>query len=216
MQHSKRIHSDPERRAPIYLEVGADEDGKIEPSHYARYDFALTLLSEVDTVLDLPCGVGYGSGLLARKVGHVVGCDISEPAITHSKEYFQVPQIEFVVGDAEKLPHEVRAHAPFSKVVSFEGIEHVPHPSQMLREIKSVIASDGKLIISTPRKPHGSPHHIIEFSLDEFTALLTSEGFVVHEVYGQIYTDIFKLSDRPSIDPHTYRRFNYIAVCANV
>ena len=100
----------------------------------------------------------------------------------------------------------------FDSIVSFEGIEHVNSPESFLAEVQRMLKISGMFIISTPRKPHGSPYHIREFSLNEFKKTL-SERFTVTKMFGQIYTDIFDLDGRRDIDPHSYTHFNFIAVC---
>jgi len=198
------IESDKERQAPKKVEDA-------EPTHLARYKFAYDLIKESDVVLDVPCGSGYGTNLLSQKAMQISGVDIHAGAIEHAKELFQSENINFYEHDAEKL-HEIFNDSDlFDVIVSFEGIEHVPNPPVFLKEIRKRMHPESRLIISTPRKPHGSPYHIIEFSLDEFKKVL-SEEFIVSEMYGQIYTDIFNLKDR-SEDPHAYKKFNFIADC---
>ena len=198
------IPSDAERQAPLQVD-------KAEPTHLARYQFAAKFVEKSARILDVPCGSGYGSNLLANKASYVAGVDIHQGAIQHAKELFQKDNTEYFVHDAEKISEIFSEAAPFDTVVSFEGIEHLPHPELFLEEIHKCLKPGGKLIISTPRKPHGSPYHIIEFSLDEFTNIL-SKKFQVHKMYGQIYTDIFDLNERKE-DPHAYKKFNFIAEC---
>lgn len=199
------IKSDGERQAPVKV-------GEAEPTHLARYQFALNFINKSDSVLDIPCGSGYGTNLLSDKAKHVTGIDISVEAIEHAKELFQKDNINFIAQDAEKLSEIFIETDMFDTVISFEGIEHVPNPDIFLSEIRKRITSNGKLIISTPRKPHGSPYHIVEFSLEEFIEIL-SKDFNIITMYGQIYTDIFDLSLRDE-NPHKYEKFNFIAECS--
>jgi SAM-dependent methyltransferase len=90
-------------------------------------------------------------------------------------------------------------------------LKDIKDPDLFLKEVCQIIKKDGLFIISTPRKPHGSPYHIIEFSLEEFKKIL-NKYFIIEEMYGQIYTDIFSLNSR-KVDPFEYKKFNYIAIC---
>ena len=198
------IESDKERQAPKNV-------NEAEPTHLERYKFALNLISEDDVVLDVPCGSGYGSFLLTQKSKKVYGVDIFSPAIDHAKELFLNDSTCFFVSDA--LDMNIFVDHNFDVIVSFEGIEHVSDPEKFLLEIKRILVPNGKLIISTPRKPHGSPFHIIEFTLDEFKKIL-SKFFVIEKIYGQIYTDIFDLEER-EVNPDDYKHFNFIAICRN-
>ncbi len=198
------IESDKERQAPKRLEDA-------EPSHLARYRFALDFIDEDDVVLDTPCGSGYGSLLLTEKSKKVYGIDIFPPAIEHANELFSNENNCFFVCDMQDM--SMFKDSYFDVIVSFEGIEHIKDPDKFLQEVKRVLKPEGRLIISTPRKPHGSPFHIIEFSLEEYRRIL-SKYFKIQGMYGQIYTEIFDLEVKV-VDPFSYNRFNYIAVCIN-
>ena len=197
------INSDVERQAPISLKDA-------EPSHLARYNFSLKHLSKDDTVLDAPCGSGYGAKLLSFGTRKVFGIDIFLGAIKHAEEFFSNKKSTFLVGDIQNMKKKFSS-GQFDKVISFEGIEHLKNPEKFLLEAKRVLKKDGRLIISTPRKPHGSPYHIYEFTLEEFVILL-SKYFTIEKMFGQIYTDIFDLSERKE-NPDKYKRFNFIAIC---
>lgn len=198
------IISDKERQAPTSVE-------EAEPSHLARYQFALKCISSDDKVLDAPCGSGYGSKLLASKNAQIYGVDIHKGAIEHAKEFFSDDLVSFYVGDIENLKNLFLQNDYFDVVVSFEGIEHIKHPELFLDETIRLLKPNGKFIVSTPRKPHGSPYHITEYSLEEFKNLLSSR-FIIKQMFGQIYTDIFDLSERNE-DPFAYNGFNFIAYC---
>ncbi len=198
------IHTDKERQAPTKIEDA-------EPSHLARYTFAIQFIKNTDNVLDIPCGGGYGVGHLAIKSKKVVGVDIFDEAIQHSKEFFQKENTEFIVADMENLEKSFNYENKFDLVTSFEGIEHIAKQESFLENVSNILKDDGLFIISTPRKPHGSPYHKIEHSLESFKELL-SKQFVIEKMYGQIYTDIFDLSTRKE-NPDDYHRFNFIAVC---
>jgi len=198
------IESDKERQAPKKLEDA-------EPSHLARYRFALDFIEEDDIVLDAPSGSGYGSLLLTEKSNKVYGIDIFPAAIEHANELFSNNNNCFFVCDMQNM--SIFKDAYFDVVVSFEGIEHIKDPELFLQEVKRILKPEGRLIISTPRKPHGSPFYIIEFSLEEYKKILL-KYFKIQAMYGQIYTEIFDLEEK-KVDPFSYNRFNYIAVCVN-
>lgn len=197
------IESDGERQAPTSLE-------NVEPSHLVRYDFAKKFLGKEDIVLDIPCGCGYGSYLLSNYSKYVYGVDIFKNAIEHAEEFFKKENISFLKGDMQKISEKFKENY-FDKIISFEGIEHIQDPDLFLKEVSKIIKKEGLFIVSTPRKPHGSPYHIIEFSLDEFKDIL-NKYFIIEDIYGQIFTDIFNLNSR-KVDFFDYKRFNFIAIC---
>ena len=198
------IFSNQERQAPTKV-------SEAEPSHLARYNFCLQFIKNTDRVLDLPGGSGYGSNLIATRAKNTVGIDICPEAILHAKEFFQKKNTEFLVADMENLKTCFPQDSKFDVIVSFEGIEHIKNQKFFLNEVRRLLKKDGYFIISTPRKPHGSPYHTTEFSLEDFKKIL-SEDFIVEKMFGQIYTDIFDMQKRLE-DPHAYHRFNFIALC---
>ncbi len=59
--------------------------GEIWYEHWHRYLFAAPLVAGA-RVLDVACGEGYGSALLARSAARVTGADLSQDAIAHARQ----------------------------------------------------------------------------------------------------------------------------------
>ena len=161
--------------------------GKIRTEHYHRYGIALDTVVGKD-VLDVACGEGYGSSLLARVARSVVGVDISAEAISHAAAVYPGVNLAFRVGSASCLEFQDDA---FDVVVSFETIEHLLEQAQMLAEIRRVLRPNGFLLISSPNRPVYSEEsdasndfHVKELDLDEFDALLR-ERFPAIRYFGQ-------------------------------
>ncbi len=152
--------------------------GDIAHEHWHRYAFARRFVSGL-SVLDVACGEGYGSTLLASGAGSVIGVDISEGAIAHaSAAYAGRANLRFVRGSASSLPV---ADGAVDVVVSFETIEHLPRADQsrMVAEIGRVLRPDGILILSAPNpveysqaRGYINPFHLHEPSREEIDALL--------------------------------------------
>jgi O-antigen biosynthesis protein len=142
----------------------------VHAEHLVRYRLAAQLAPS-RRVLDVACGEGYGTALLAaRGARSAVGVDVDEPTITHARLNHR--EAEFVLGDVRELPFE---DATFELVVSFETIEHVPNAERALVELKRVTAEDGLLLVSTPNKHQylvENEFHEREFFHEEFLALL--------------------------------------------
>lgn len=158
------------------LETFVFTDTTVE--HLHRYSLALEFASG-KKVLDLACGEGYGTNLIADKCEHITGVDLDNSTITKASEKYTKPNITFTIGNAEKLPFENNI---FDLIVSYETIEHVANYKQVVSEIKRVLKSDGLLIISTPNKlnfsdknNHKNAFHIKEFYELEFIALLQTQ-----------------------------------------
>jgi SAM-dependent methyltransferase len=141
-------------------EATADESLRL---HLERYEFAkLHLLP--GAVLDLACGSGYGTAILAQAEGinTAIGVDISELAIAYAKKRYGSHQVTFACSSAT----EFRPGTLFETVVSLETIEHVPDPQAVLRHLVSLLAPNGRLIVSAPITPSvdANPHHVTNFS----------------------------------------------------
>lgn len=150
--------------------------GDIELEHLHRYAFARDLASRKD-VLDIACGEGYGSYLLAGTAKTVIGVDLSEEVIRHARSKYVIPNLEFLQGDCTRIP---LGDSSVDMVVSFETIEHHNQHEAMLGEIKRVLRPDGVLVISTPERhllnkltQQRNEYHVKELSLAEFAQLLT-------------------------------------------
>jgi GT2 family glycosyltransferase/ubiquinone/menaquinone biosynthesis C-methylase UbiE len=162
--------------------------GKIRYEHLHRYALTATLVAD-KKVLDIACGEGYGSAILAKKASSVSGVDISSSAIQHAtKTYSSYDNIEFKTGSVEAIPFSDHT---FDIVVSFETLEHLTMHDVMLKEIKRVLKPQGFLILSTPDKEiYGkvdgghNEFHLKELFVDEFKQLVSSH-FQFTQFYGQ-------------------------------
>lgn len=144
----------------------------IYAEHIIRYLFA-TQFVEKKTVLDVACGSGYGSALLAdAKAKKVIGIDISDATILHAKNYYSRKNIDYREGDATHIDLEDNS---VDVVVSFETIEHILDYKLFLKEVRRVLKPEGIFLVSTPNKavyPSGNKYHIKEFYVQEFQQLL--------------------------------------------
>ena len=161
-------------------------NGRIALEHYHRYLLARDHVSG-QRVLDVACGEGYGSVIMASVASSVVGMDIDSATIAAAqKRYNDAGPIEFVIGDCRSLPFP---DASFDAVVSFETIEHIRDHETFLAEIKRVLVPGGLLLMSTPNTTKyaqdvQNPYHLRELNEDQFRALL-STSFTHTRLYGQ-------------------------------
>ena len=105
-----------------------------------------------ERVLDLGCGSGWATRLLARLVsdgpegfGQVVGVDVSDEMIRQarvaSKDF---DNIMFVWGSATQIPWEENF---FDKMLSVESFYYYPDQERALAELFRVMAPKGRLFI---------------------------------------------------------------------
>ncbi|HEX2112351.1 MAG TPA: class I SAM-dependent methyltransferase [Gaiellaceae bacterium] len=116
--------------------------------HVARYRFALPRVAG-KRVLDLGCGEGYGTALLAETAREVVGVDYSPVAIDHARRSYARENVRFVVADATALDDSL---GHFDVVTCFEVVEHVERDDRLFAGVARVLRPGGTLVLSTPNR----------------------------------------------------------------
>lgn len=166
-------------------------DQKLYLEHLVRYLFAAQS-STGKKVLDLGCGTGYGTHLLAENASRAVGLDSSGQAIEYARERYKRENLDFVAGDCGSVPF---SDGEFGLVVSFEVIEHLEEHERFLSEAKRLLAPEGLFMVSTPnkktytdlRRGYRNPFHVKEFYLEEFRQVL-GVHFPEVRIYAQFAT----------------------------
>jgi len=151
-----------------------------------RYAFAAHYASGL-VVVDVACGTGMGTALLERAGARTCyGFDIDVASVRYAAR--RLTAARFAACDATRIPLPAGVA---DLVVSFETIEHVPGATDFVAECARILKPGGRLIVSTPNRPvyrwlGPNPHHVREFTRDEFDALLRSH-FEPLELYTQIH-----------------------------
>lgn len=168
----------PERIDPLDTVPG------VVAHHLKKYEFARSRIDGL--VVDVACGVGYGSDHLRLAAMTVVGVDIADEAIAIARDRYRNGNVFFVQGNAEQLPFPDDC---VDAVTCFEGIEHFRDPDAHLDEVVRVLKPEGTYFVSTPHPgmhAHGedNPFHLHEFEPARFEAMLR-ERFADVEMFGQ-------------------------------
>lgn len=149
--------------------------------HFARYRIISSQVAG-KRVLDIACGEGWGSFLMAKYWGaeSVHAIDNSTGAIEKAKQIFPLPNIHWTVMDAQCMDDSL-LKAPYDIIISIETIEHLPDPKSFLEKLSRIIIPDGIILISCPNDhwyygPGRSknPHHLNTYTFDEFKELTES------------------------------------------
>ncbi len=131
------------------------------------------LLGPQDTVLDIGCGEGIITSLLAQTGARVTGCDYSLEAVETAARQF--PNIRFVYSNSTCLRFE---NGSFTTAVLSEVAEHLLREQleKTLREASRVLQPRGLLLLATPLTGKGTCTstyaHIYEYAQDEMQVLL--------------------------------------------
>jgi SAM-dependent methyltransferase len=138
--------------------------------HRAAYEYARSRIGDArpgERVLDLGCGAGYGTALLAGSDAMLVGVDRIHPDASS-----RVAGSHFVRADLYGLPLRERS---FDLVVSFQVIEHLVDPTHYLRAIAGFLREGGLAVMTTPnllRSDGVNPYHVHEYRADELADTL--------------------------------------------
>jgi len=167
------------------------ESGKGESMQYDHWPVSAPAvesmqLQATDNVLDVGCGSGWLSRILAQRVpqGRVVGVDISDEMVRHARQASTaVDNAMFVVGSVDEIPWE--AHF-FDKMISVESSYYWPDPARGLKETYRVLREGGSawMVINYYRdNPYchqwgallDVPTHLL--SADQWEQLFLDAGF---------------------------------------
>jgi len=144
--------------------------------HLAVYEWIAARCAGSD-VVDMACGEGYGSAVLARTARHVTGVDANPEAFEHARARYGRPGLDF----ARDL---VDSHSePCDAVVFLQTIEHIADDAGVLGHFKAMLRPGGVAYVSTPNlltlAPPGAaksdnPWHLREYRPEEFRMLCES------------------------------------------
>lgn len=126
-------------------------------------------------VIDMACGEGYGSDVLARVAASVVGVDANPEAHEHARLRYRRANLRFARDLIETFSEPAQA------VVFLQTIEHLTDPGAALDHFASLVAdARGVVYVSTPnvltlaprgQERSGNPWHVHEYRIEEFERL---------------------------------------------
>jgi 2-polyprenyl-3-methyl-5-hydroxy-6-metoxy-1,4-benzoquinol methylase len=138
--------------------------------HLAVYEWIAERSAGLEMV-DMACGEGYGTDVLARRARRVTGVDANPDAYEHARAKYTRPGVRFARDLIETYIQ------PCDAVVFLQTIEHVKQPEQVLSHFKAMAPT---VYVSTPNvltlAPEGAdksdnPWHLREYRAREFRAL---------------------------------------------
>jgi SAM-dependent methyltransferase len=154
------------------------DDSQERRIHFERYEYAAGMLKG-KRVLDCACGMGYGTDLMRRAGVASYGVDIDPAAIELAQQRYGG---RYAVDDIHTTPLD-----GYDAVVSFETLEHVDNPVQIIDRFAANIP---EIIASAPIRPtiHINHWHRSDFTPSSFRALIRRGYRIIHE-QGQLWSD---------------------------
>jgi SAM-dependent methyltransferase len=105
--------------------------------HLAVYEWIAARVAGL-RVVDMACGEGYGSEVLARTATSVVGVDANPEAHEHARLRYPRPNLRYVRDLVETFSELTDA------VVFLQTIEHLEDPGAVLDHFRSLLADGGR------------------------------------------------------------------------
>lgn len=99
-------------------------------------------------ILDIGCGSGYAvTRFLGRQGDEILGIDVYPANIAYATEHFGQGGLRFECADVNALTLDGRS---FDIVVMADVLEHLQDPSAMLVAADSLLAPEGRLLVTVP------------------------------------------------------------------
>ncbi len=168
--------------------VRAGRGPSMERGHRPVGEQAIRLLEipEDGRVLDVGCGNGWATRLMAQEASHgrVVGIDISDEMVDLARESAVLSNMEFREASAERLPF---AENEFTHVFSMESLYYYGDTLRALQEIRRVLKPGGRFGCVVDLYKENRPSHqwiadlkvsVHLLSIDEYRSLFEGAGFV--------------------------------------
>jgi 2-polyprenyl-3-methyl-5-hydroxy-6-metoxy-1,4-benzoquinol methylase len=149
-------------------------------------------------VIDMACGEGYGSDVLAARAASVVGVDANPEAHEHARLRYRRENLRFERALVETFSE------PADAVVFLQTIEHLTDPGATLEHMRSLAGDRGTVFVSTPNvvtlAPAGAPRsdnpwHVHEYHAEEFARLCRAH-FQTVEMHGLFHARKLRVHDR--------------------
>jgi len=190
----------------------------IYDEHLVRYELAKSY-SQGKVVLDVACGSGYGSYLLADKAEKVWAIDINQEALALAEKKYQHPKIKFLADDVEILSKV--GDKMIDLAVSFETIEHLKNPDNYLEQLKRVLKTDGLALISTPNRQvfgQKNPWHLREYTKEDFSQILAKyfKNVVILEQFNALASVIGDSTDGRVLVGKNKQALYFVALASDV
>lgn len=158
-----------------------------------RYERLLPMVPrEAASVLDLGCGDGYLSVLLARRGHEVTAVDLARARLDKFADKAHELGIVRLQASATGTGLE---DASFDALVSSEVLEHLPEPEAMLVEARRLLRPGGTLVMCVPNdetirqvtcphceRPFSPDGHLHSFTKETLAGLVAGAGFEVTAV----------------------------------
>lgn len=175
-------------RQGLELEPYLSQGDLMAVHHLARYQWAIEVIRKrkPKRILDIACGAGYGSYLIAQACPNVqvIGGDYDAASIRHAQAHYSAPNLRYqrsdmVIWRTLDAKEQMVSLGEFDMIISFDTIEHLLHREIALLNLTENLSDKGALLFSTPSGTRfnqlnpGWEHHKIEYSFSDLGNLMS-------------------------------------------
>lgn len=139
-------------RSFLFQKIKFGKIDKQNPLYYSlasrtRIPYLLNFLPSGGLVLDLGCGTGFFSNIIAGKTVKVAAVDPDKSSLEKAESMYKKQNIKFIPAQSEKTPLLANS---IDFLVCSEVLEHVDNLEKTLEEIKRVCKNGSRFFITVP------------------------------------------------------------------
>jgi len=190
----------------LFKKIKFGQEDKKNPLFYSlasrmKIPYLLNSIIKEGSALDLGCGTGFLSNLLAQNFPKVTAIDPDKRSVEKARNFYKMPNLEFRQGEAETIP---LADNSIDFLLCSEVLEHVNDLEETLHEIKRVCKPNSKFFITVPSidglfgnffleighsdSNQYEEHKRLPFRKKNITKLLFKNDFQIDKIY---YSEFF-------------------------
>lgn len=150
--HAKENFSDAALLANLAQMDMLTQTGRQSDAAQSRYIWAAKKIRAHDRVLDLSCGSGFGTYMMAKnsKGKQFIGISADASSLLYANTHFAVldHRLSYLQQNLFQM-HEIAANS-IDLVVGFDTIEYIENFDVFLQEISRILKPDGKIMSAVP------------------------------------------------------------------
>lgn len=176
------INDTGERIIPDIINPKQEVASFIRSIHLDRYRNAC-INAQQNYVLDIACGTGYGSHMLAQAgAKHVFSADISEESINYAKRRYAHENISYFAMDfLQACSYLEELGVSVDIICCYDTLQHLPDSNVALMALQKLLSTNGVAYISVNLSPSKGTYKwfLQDYTVEKIYSELNRAGFKV-------------------------------------
>lgn len=130
------------------------------------------------SIMDIGCGPGFFTVEMAKVVkenGHVVAVDLQKGMLDKLQAKISGTKLENVISLHQCEPDKIAWRGKVDFIFAFYMVHEVPDPVQLFEELKTLLNSDGKILVVEPK------FHVNKKTFYEMIDIASRTGLEIEE-----------------------------------